>query len=89
MSQSWDNVASMHDHLLTVHAHKHRDIVYAQTSILPGKDCPRQSTCYGSLSVMVVNELVSVQGRQYSVHVIVSTLYHSCSPFSLATLPLS
>ena len=22
MSQSWDNVASMHDHLLTVHAHK-------------------------------------------------------------------
>ena len=22
MSQSWDNVASMHDHLLIVHAHK-------------------------------------------------------------------
>ena len=22
MSQSWDNVVSMHDHLLTVHAHK-------------------------------------------------------------------
>ena len=22
MSQSWDNMASMHDHLLTVHAHK-------------------------------------------------------------------
>ena len=22
MSQSWHNVASMHDHLLTVHAHK-------------------------------------------------------------------
>ena len=22
MSQSWDSVASMHDHLLTVHAHK-------------------------------------------------------------------
>ena len=22
MSQSWDNVASMHDHQLTVHAHK-------------------------------------------------------------------
>ena len=22
MSQSWDNVASTHDHLLTVHAHK-------------------------------------------------------------------
>ena len=22
MSQSWDNVASIHDHLLTVHAHK-------------------------------------------------------------------
>ena len=22
MSQSWDNVASMHDHLFTVHGHK-------------------------------------------------------------------
>ena len=40
MSQSWDNVASMHDHryLLTVHA-EHRDVyvVYAQTIDLPGK----------------------------------------------------
>ena len=41
MSQSWDNVASMHDHLLTVHAHKHRDVVYVQiVSCLQGQDCP-------------------------------------------------
>ena len=34
MSQSWDNVASMHDHLLTV---VHAPLA---NSILPGQDCP-------------------------------------------------
>ena len=33
MSQSWDSVASMHDHLLTVHSS-------CTNSILPGQDCP-------------------------------------------------
>ena len=36
MSQSWDNVVSMHDHLLTVHAHK--IIVHAQTASCLGQD---------------------------------------------------
>ena len=31
MSRSWNNVASTHNHPLTVHAHKHRDVVYAQS----------------------------------------------------------
>ena len=34
MSQSWDNVASTHDHLLTVNVH------YAQTVSCPCKSCP-------------------------------------------------
>ena len=33
ISQSWDNVASMHDHLLRVHA-EHRDVVHAQTVLV-------------------------------------------------------
>ena len=32
ISQSWDNVASMHDHQLIVHAaHRHTNVVHAQT----------------------------------------------------------
>ena len=34
MSQSWDNVASTRDHLLTVHR------VQRRKSILPVQDCP-------------------------------------------------
>ena len=40
MSQSWDNVASMHDHLLTVHAHKTWRRSSCTNSILPGQGCP-------------------------------------------------
>ena len=49
MSQSWDNVASVHDHLLTVRAHKDRDIV--QTVSCLGKivlcACADWSGCRG------------------------------------------
>ena len=37
ISQSWDNVVSMHDHLLTVRLTKHRNVVHAQTGSCLGK----------------------------------------------------
>ena len=46
MSQSWDNVVSTHDHLLTVHAHKpyidHNNILIYMFSLLhlPVQECP-------------------------------------------------
>ena len=42
MSQSWDNVASMHDHLLTVYTCSQNIETYIvhANSILPVQDCP-------------------------------------------------
>ena len=40
MSHSWDNVASMHDHLLTVHTHKASRRSSCRKRILPGPSVP-------------------------------------------------